>query len=103
MADTIWVSLGEKEYRGGTITETSGQDISAVPITVAVARYYTPPNRTSAISPDVDQPGSTGASRVIKKLIDSAAAVADGQYLWAWVGDSPEVLPLRLDGPFDIK
>lgn len=99
----IWVSKGEAEYVGGTITEKSGKNISADQIVVGVGTYWTPPAKADAVAADVDQPGATTADRLIKKLIDALVPVGAGRQLWAWITDSPEIEPIRLDDTFDVK
>lgn len=101
-ARTIWVSKGAVEYVGGTITETTGQDITAATIVMALGAYSTPPDKTSGKTPDSDTQGATTADRVVKLLIDNTYTPATGQYVYAWITDSPESEPVRLDGPITI-
>lgn len=99
---TIHVSLGEISYVGGTITETTGKDITAATIVMALGTYSTPPAKTVGRAPDSDQPGATTASRVVKLLIDNSYQPTSGQYVWGWITDAPEIEPVRLDGPITI-
>lgn len=103
MATTIHVTQGEKRYVGGTITETSGQDISGDTIVMALGSYSTPPNATDGKAPDSDEQGTTIAERVVKLLIDDSYQPATQMYAWGWITDAPEVAPVRLDGPFTIS
>lgn len=100
---TIWVSKGEAEYVGGTITETSGKDITADPIVVALGGYSQPPDKTTATAPTVDEQGATTAQRTVKLLIDNTyPPTTSPVWIWAWITDNPEVEPVRLDGPITI-
>ncbi len=103
MPKTIYVTEGAARLVGGTITETTGQDISADPIMIALGPYAPPPNKTDAVTPDVDEPGANDAQRVVKMLIDERAEAAERQYLWAWITDQVEIEPIRLDGPINIR
>lgn len=99
---TIYVSLGEAEYVGGTITETTGKDISAAPVLVALGGYDPPPSLTDAVAPDVNESGGSTASRTVKMLIDNTITPVADVWLWVWLTDDPEVVPLRLDGPITV-
>ena len=88
---TIWVSKGEKEYVGATVTEANGEDISAIVFGVGLSTSSTePPAAASFATPDVSVQGATTASRTLKKLIDDTVSVGD-YYLWAKLPDTPEV------------
>lgn len=97
---TIFASLGKKRYVGGTITELTGKDISGATFTIALSSDgSTPP--AVFVPPDVNQAGSTVASRVVKKLVDST--VTPGTYfLWCTVNDFPEIEPMVLQGPIVV-
>lgn len=99
---TIHVSLGQVSYVGGTITETSGKDITGATIVMALGSYSTPLAKTVGRAPDSDEPGATTASRVVRLLIDGSYQPAAGQYVWGWITDAPEIEPVRLDGPITI-
>lgn len=97
---TIYVSQGMKRYVGGTVTETTGKDISGATFVVALgADNVTPPG--SWVSPSVNIQGATVAARVLKLLIDTSTA--PGQYfIWARITDNPEIEPVLLDGPIAV-
>lgn len=99
----IWVSQGEAEYVGGTITETTGKDITADPVVVALGGYSTPPAKTTAVAASVDEQGATVAQRTVKLLIDNTYPPTTAPvWLWAWITDNPEIEPIILDGPITI-
>lgn len=102
VTSTIQVSLGETRYVGGTITEATGKDISADTILMGLGDYDTPPAKTAGKAPDVDEPGDTSASRVVKLLIDDNYTAGKGLYVWGWIADNPEVTPVRVQGPIAI-
>lgn len=94
---TIYVSKGMKRYVGGTVTETTGKDISSATFQMALGSdNVTPPS--SWVSPSVNTQGGTTADRVLKFLVDSSTAVGT-YFVWCKVADSPEIEPLLLDGP----
>lgn len=94
MSTIIYATQGAREYVGGTITETTGKDISGATFTVGLTTSYgTPP--TEWVAPDVSTVGATTASRVLKMLITDTTAPGD-YYLWAKVVDNPEISPLRI-------
>jgi hypothetical protein len=98
----IHVSRGQARYVGGTVREVNGADISAAPIVVALGDYDPPPAKTDGRAPTVDDPGATNAERVVKLLVDSSTAPASNRWLWAWITDTPEAEPIRLDGPINV-
>lgn len=107
---TVWVSKGGKHDVGGVITETTGDDITADPIVVALGTYWIPPAKAGAGAPDGDVPGTTTTptgqilhTRTVTKLIDNTVALGDGQQLWAWITDNPEIEPIRLGDPFNVR
>jgi hypothetical protein len=94
---TIYVSKGMKRYVGGTITETTGKDITGATFQVALGSdNVTPP--TAWVTPSVNTQGGTTADRVLKLLVDSSTTVGT-YFVWAKVADNPEIEPLLLDGP----
>jgi hypothetical protein len=97
MNTPIWVSKGKKRYVGGTITETTGKDISADVVTVGLVGSSTIPPDTFG-TPDVDLPGAAVSQRIAKKLIDASTPL--GTY-WCWgnIEDNPEIEPFVLSGP----
>ena len=94
---SIYVTLGKKRYVGGTITEVNGKDISTATFTIALGVDSSIPP-TVFVAPDVNTIGTTNASRVLKKLIDSSTAPGT-YYVWANILDSPEIEPVVLQGP----
>ena len=95
----IHTSAGATKYVGGTVTETTGKDISGDAIVVGFGTADAPPAQTDGVAPTVDVPGATSASRVVKLLVDSSTPAQTGSWLWAWIADAPEVEPVRLQGP----
>ena len=96
MTTTIYVSAGGQQYVGGTITETTGKDISLAACLIGLSDSPGIPP-TIWQTPDVDTKGDTTASRVIKMLITST--VAAGLYFcWVKTVDVPEVLPMMVQG-----
>ena len=98
---TIYVTAGAKRYVGGTITETTGKNISGDTIVLALGPKFPAPPKSGATAPDSDA-SPTPPQRLVKKMIDSTVTPQDDIYLWAWVSDNPEVEPILLDGPFDV-
>ena len=100
---TIWVSKGEVEYVGGTVTETTGDDISGIDITVGLSTSgHEPPDAEVFAEPDVDDQGATEASRTLKKLVDDSIPLG-AYYLWASIPDTPENPYVMLAGPIYVK
>lgn len=103
MRHTIYVTQGEVAYVGGTITAADGADITADPIVMAFGPADKPPALNTGQTPDVDTPGATTAQRDVWFKVDATMPPPGVLvYVWAWITDSPEVAPLRLDGPFAI-
>lgn len=101
----ILASAGAVKYVGGTVTEATGKDITAATFVISLGSEFQP-GRTW-LTPDSNTVGATTASRVIKLLVSSAAPaglVIPGIY-WAWVrvADSPEIEPLRVQGPITVR
>jgi hypothetical protein len=97
---SIYVTLGKKRYVGGTITELTGKDISTATFTIALGTDSSIPP-TVFTAPDVSTIGTTNASRVLKKLIDSST-LPGTYYVWANILDSPEIEPVVLQGPVTV-
>ena len=55
----------------------------------------------SVNAPDVNTIGTTNASRILKKLIDSGTTPGV-YYVWANILDSPEIEPIVLQGPITV-
>ena len=100
MASSIYVTLGKKRYVGGTVTELNGKDISTATFTIALGVDPTLPPATF-VAPDVNVAGTTNASRVLKKLVDSSVTPGT-YYVWANILDSPEIEPVLLQGPVTV-
>jgi hypothetical protein len=97
---TIYVSEGMKRYVGGTITETTGKDISGATFQIALSPdNQIPP--TVWVTPTVNMQGATTASRVVKLLVDTGTTPGT-YFVWARVTDNPEIEPLLLDGPIPV-
>lgn len=95
MPRTVRVTAGDQVYVGGTITETTGKDISGDTIVLALLPLGSKPDETTTgTAPDVDE-NPAPAQRVVKKLITDD--VEPGTYqLWARITDTPEREWLRL-------
>lgn len=100
----IFVTLGNKRYVGGTITETTGKDISAATFLIATVIGQTDPNTPplaasfTTVGSDVNVQGATTASRTLKRYIDNAITYPPGTYgCWGRITDNPEIEPLLLD------
>lgn len=95
MSVKIFVSQGAMKFVGGTITETTGKDISSSTFVVGLGGSESPP--TVWVTPTVDQQGATTAKRIVKLLVTNTTA--PGTYwCWAKITDSPEIEPLIVQG-----
>lgn len=102
MTPAIYVSLGNKRYAGGTISETSGKDISGATFGIALSSDpVVPPVYASFGAPDVSVQGATTADRVVKKLVDSGTSLGTFA-VWGRVMDNPEIEPILLDWPIVV-
>lgn len=107
---SIYVTLGKRRYVGGTISETSGKDISGATFTIALGvDGTTPPANVAFVTPDVNTAGTTTASRILKLLISSTVGSGATQvtapgtyYVWGNIADAPEIEPLVLQGPIIV-
>jgi len=89
MPATVRVSAGDKVYVGGTITETTGKDITGCTVVVAaLPRASRPDADTQGAAPDVDEHPTT-SQRLVKLLITDTTPVGNYQ-LWARITDNPE-------------
>lgn len=95
-AQTINVSAGAARYVGGTITETTGKDISADTVVMSLGTATGP---AAWVAPD--EKLANVASVTVKMLVTSATAVGT-YFVWARITDSPEVEPFILDGPIYV-
>jgi hypothetical protein len=96
----IYVTAGAQQYVGGTVTETTGKDISADTCMIGLSGSQNVPP-TTWVAPSVNTAGSTVASRVLKLLITSTTTPGT-YYCWAQITDSPEVAPLVIQGPIVV-
>lgn len=91
MTATIYVTAGATEFVTATITETSGKDISADPVALSLTLTGDEPGDwivPELVSADVN-------TVVVRCLV--GGTFAPGRYfLWARIGDSPEVVIRRL-------
>lgn len=100
---TIWVSKGEIEYVGGTITNNEGEDISGIDYGIGLSHSHTePPDEADFGTPDVNVEGSSTAVRTLKKLIDDSVELGTW-YCWASIPDTPEKPYVLLSGPHYVK
>lgn len=105
MTTTVLASAGAVKYVGGTIRETTGKDISGGTFEVSLGSA-TDPGATWYV-PDVSTAGANLAERVVKLKVSAslpAGLVWPGTY-WAWVRitDAPEIEPLRVQGPIEVR
>jgi hypothetical protein len=89
-----------------TITETSGEDISADPVLVSLGSWTEPggwvtPDRITRGTTDVG--GITQHWVVVQLLIGGdLKPAADNYWLWTKITDSPETVPRRTSGRITI-
>ena len=104
MHTEILVSAGAVKYVGGTVTETTGKDISAATFKVSLGSDKNP---GPWLDPDVSAAGATSASRVVKLLVSSTlpagVTIPGTYYAWVRVADAPELEPIRVQGPIIIR
>ncbi len=105
MSVDIIVTAGAVKYVGGTITETTGKDISADPFVMSLGSDKNP--GTDWVAPDASVAGATNNIRTLKLLVSAslpAGITVPGTYwVWAKVTDAPEVEPMRLQGPITVR
>lgn len=103
MTTDVIISAGAVKYVGGTITEITGKDITGATFQISLGSDIQP---GAWLTPDVSTVGATNNVRTVKLLVSSSvpAGLAKGTY-WAWVriSDSPEVEPLRVQGPINVR
>lgn len=99
----VIISAGAVKYVGGTITDVNGTDISASTFQVSLGSATDPgPWQT----PDVSVAGTTNAQRVVKMLVSSSnptGVIRGTYYCWVRVSSSPEIEPLRVQGPINVR
>lgn len=108
---TIATTAGAKKYVGGTITETTGKDITTATIQIALGPSKVVVPTTGWVTPDVSVagPGATiggvaippTAQRVVKLLVTNATPPGL-YYCWVRITDNPEVEPIMIQGPIII-
>lgn len=103
MSLDVIISSGAAVYVGGTVTETTGKDISADTFMISLGSDQNP---GTWLTPDVSIAGTSNAQRIVKLLVSPTvpANLAKGTY-WVWVkiSDSPEIQPLRVQGPVNVR
>lgn len=105
MSVDVLVSAGAVKYVGGTVTETAGLDISGASFEMSLGSATDP--GTTWVEPDVSAAGTSNAQRVLKLLVSStlpAGITWPGTYwCWARITASPEIEPVRLQGPIVVR
>ncbi len=93
---TRTLQAGSVEYVWAEITDTTGQDLTAVTVEMAVAPYRTPPTTWQAPDED-DRPSGP----VIRAAVLVTAAVGDWS-VYARLTDTPET-PVLEAGYFSVR
>ena len=89
----ILASAGAQQYVGGTITEKTGKDISAITITMTLGSERHPGSTWEA--PDEDESGPV-ESRYVLKMVGASENTAAGTYhMWVKLGEGPEATVMR--------
>lgn len=90
----VLASAGESEYVGGTITETTGKNITTATYKMALGSETRP---GAWEDPSVSTVGALGNhTRVLKLLIGAAPSTPSGEYyVWARITDTPEINAIR--------
>lgn len=105
MSVDIIATAGAVKYVGGTITETTGKDISADTFVMSLGSDKNP--GTTWVAPDQSVAGATNNIRTLKLLVSASlptGIVVPGTYwVWAKITDTPEVEPIRLQGPITVR
>lgn len=103
----VHITADAVQYVGGTVTETTGKDISGGTFEIGLSSSSsTPP--TSWLTPDVSVAGDSVAVRVVKLLVSetlptgSPVVAGSRYYCWVRAHDVPEVVPLMVQGPIDV-
>lgn len=101
----ILVSAGAAKYVGGTVIEKTGKNISGATFQISLGSEFQP-GRTW-LAPDVSIAGDNNSERIVKYLVTASTPsglVVPGTY-WAWVRvtDTPEIEPLRVQGPINVR
>lgn len=99
MPQTINVTAGAARYVGGTITETTGKDISADAVQICLGTASAPGTWGT---PDVKSVSTDKASVTVKLLVDSSVTTGT-YYVWVKITDTPEVEPFIIDGPVYVS
>jgi hypothetical protein len=100
MSEPIDVTNGRVEYRGGTVTDKAGKDITGATFQVALGTSLTDEPTTGWGAPDVNDPGAGTvlqdgtaipgtAQRILKKLVGPPTPPGSWYLWWSYV-DNPE-------------
>ena len=105
MVVEVLVSAGAVKYVGGTVTEASGIDISGATFEMNLGSATNP--GVTWFPPDVSAAGSNNATRVLKLKVSATTptgiSVPGNYYCWARITASPEIEPVRLQGPIVVR
>jgi hypothetical protein len=105
MAVEVLASAGAVKFVGGTVTETSGLDISTATFEMSLGSATDP--GATWYSPDVSSAGDSNAERVLKLKVSatlpSGITVPGTYWCWARITDASEVEPVRLQGPITVR
>lgn len=105
MSVEVLASAGAIKFVGGTVTETAGLDISGASFEMSLGSEKYP--GATWVAPDVSAAGTSNAQRVLKLKVSStlpAGITVPGTYwCWARITASPEVEPVRLQGPITVR
>lgn len=101
----VLATAGAVKHVGGTIREVTGKDISGATYQVSLGSATDP--GATWYAPDTNLQGASLAERIIKLKVSAtlpAGLVIPGTY-WAWVRvtDAPEIEPLRVQGPIEVR
>jgi hypothetical protein len=90
----VLATAGESEYVGGTVTETTGKNITTATYQMALGSIDRP---GAWENPSVSAVGPEGNhTRVLKLLIGANVSTPNGEYyVWAKITDTPEVNAVR--------
>jgi hypothetical protein len=101
---SIYVTQGAAQYVGGTITDTTGKDISTATYSVILSVDGNVPPAAAApgwAPPTVSIAGISLSQRIVKRLITASDPVGTW-FLWCKITDT-EILPFVLQGPFAVE
>jgi hypothetical protein len=105
MHTEILISAGARKYIGGTITESSGLDISGLDYKISLGSADRP--GATWLTPDTSvSPGGNNWQRTVKYLVTSttpAGVIPGTYYVWIKVTAAQEIDPLRIPGEVVIR